>query len=123
MLRALLLVPFLIVLVAFALSNPQHVQLALWPTDLSLEAPLSIAILVAAGIFFFLGALFVWFGTLAARGRARRAERRAAVLEAELRAHHAPPPRTARPAPAPARLDLPVITQARPVTPAIAGPK
>ena len=55
MLRALLLIPFLIVLVAFALSNPQHVQLALWPTDLSLEAPLSIAILAASGSFFFLG--------------------------------------------------------------------
>jgi len=122
MLRALLLIPFLIVLVAFALSNPQHVQLALWPTDLSLEAPLSIAILAASGSFFFLGALFVWFGTIAARGRARRAERRAASLEAELRAHHAPQ-RAMRPSPAPVRFDLPVITQARPVTPAIAAPK
>jgi uncharacterized integral membrane protein len=123
MLRALLLIPFLIVLVAFALSNPQNVQLALWPTDLSLEAPLSIAILVAAGMFFFLGALFVWFGTIAARTRARRAERRAASLEAELRAHHAPSPRAIRPSPAPVRLDLPVVTQVRPATPAIAAPK
>lgn len=91
MLRALLLLPFLIVLVAFALSNPDPVQLRLWPTDLSLEVPLSFAILVPAGVFFFLGALFVWWGSIAARGRARRAERRARALEAELLAREKAP--------------------------------
>jgi uncharacterized integral membrane protein len=108
MLRALFLLPFLLVLVAFALSNQQPVKLALWPTDLSIEAPLSIAVLIASGLFFFLGALFVWWGSLAARARARRAERRAAALEAELTAREkaavpafrAPPvlPSAARPA-------------------------
>jgi len=92
MLRTLLLLPFLVVLVAFALSNSQPVQLKIWPLDFySLEAPLSIAILVAGGLFFFLGALFVWFGSVAARGRAGRAERRAAALEAELKARSATP--------------------------------
>ena len=85
MLRALFLIPFLLFLIAFALSNQQPVGLALWPTDFVLQAPLSLAILVAAGLFFFLGALFVWFGGVAARGRAKRAERKIQILEARVR--------------------------------------
>ena len=94
MLRILFLLPFLIVLVAFALSNPQPVPLGLWPTDLSIELPVSIAVLVASGLFFFLGALFIWFGAQGAKARASRAERRIASLEAELKARDAvrPPP-------------------------------
>jgi len=84
MLRALILTPFLLVLVAFAISNPQPVSLALWPTDVTLEAPLSIAVLVIAGVFFWLGALFVWFPALGHRRRARVAERRAELLSAQL---------------------------------------
>jgi uncharacterized integral membrane protein len=98
MLRILLVLPFLILLVAFALSNPQPVTLGIWPTDFTLEVPVSIAILVASGLFFFLGALFVWFGAVAARGRHKRAERRAAALEAELRMHTAPAALARRPA-------------------------
>jgi uncharacterized integral membrane protein len=95
MLRALILTPFLLLLVAFAISNPQQVSLALWPTDVTLEAPLSIATLIIAGVFFWLGALIVWFPSLATRRRARLAERRVAVLEADLAARDD--------APAPAR--------------------
>jgi uncharacterized integral membrane protein len=84
MLRFILLLPFLVLLIAFALSNPQPVPLGLWPTDFTVEVPVSIAILSASGVFFFLGALFVWFGTVAARSRHRRAERRAAALEVAL---------------------------------------
>ncbi len=86
MLRFILLLPFLVLLIAFALSNPQPVPLGLWPTDFTVVVPVSIAILSASGVFFFLGALFVWFGTLAARSRHKRAERRAATLEAALMA-------------------------------------
>ena len=105
MLRFILLLPFLILLIVFALSNPQDTPLGLWPTDLTLEVPVSIAILASSGLFFFLGALFVWFGTVAARRRHRLAERRARALEAELKAHTAPPPIT------------------RPARMALAGPK
>ena len=87
MLRFLILLPFLVLLIAFALSNPQPVPLGLWPTDFTIEVPVALAILTAAGLFFFLGALFVWFGTVAARNRHRRAERRAAALAAELQTH------------------------------------
>ncbi len=85
MIRTLLVLPFLVVLIAFALSNQQPVQLGLWPFDLSLEIQLSIAVLALGGVFFFLGALIVWLGDLPVRARLRRAERRIAVLEAELR--------------------------------------
>ena len=109
MLRVLVLLPFLILLMVFALSNPQPVPLGLWPTDLSIEVPVSIAILVASGLFFFLGALFVWFGTVAARARHRRAERRATALEAALRAHDTTPASR--------------FARTQPVRPALAGPK
>jgi uncharacterized integral membrane protein len=108
MLRVILLLPFLIVLVAFALSNQQTVTLGIWPTDLTVDAPLSISVLIAAGVFFFLGALFVWFGSVAARSRAKRAESRAAHLEAELKARAAAPANT---------------TRMNMVVPALAGPK
>ena len=86
MLRALLLAPFLLVLIAFALSNPQPVSLALWPTDVTLEAPLSIATLVIAAVFFLLGGLVTWLPALGHRRRARLAEKRAKALEGELAA-------------------------------------
>ena len=68
------------------LSNPQPVQLALWPTDMTLEAPLSVATLVIAGVFFLLGAIMVWLPGLGHRRRARVAEKRARKLAAELAA-------------------------------------
>jgi uncharacterized integral membrane protein len=86
MLRAILLAPFLLLLIAFALSNPQPVSLSLWPTDVTLEAPLSIATLVIAGVFFLLGAVIVWLPALGHRRRARLAEKRARGLAAELAA-------------------------------------
>jgi uncharacterized integral membrane protein len=94
MIRALILTPFLLVLVAFAISNPQHVALALWPTDVTVEVPLSIGVLAIAGVFFWLGALIVWFPGLAVRRRARVAERRVMQLESELVARDGTPVNT-----------------------------
>ena len=82
--RLLLLVPILLLLVLFALSNTGPVQLGLWPTDLSLELPLSLAILGAMALAFLLGGLLVWFAELGQRRRARRAEHALRRLEAEL---------------------------------------
>jgi len=84
--RILLAAPVLIVLVVFALSNRQVVQLGLWPTDIMIELPLSITVLVAAGLFFIAGALMTWGASVAMRGRARRAERTIRQLEAEVQA-------------------------------------
>jgi len=84
--RILLAAPVLIVLVVFALSNRQVVQLGLWPTDIMIELPLSITVLVAAGLFFIAGALMTWGASVAMRGRARRAERTIRQLETEVQA-------------------------------------
>ena len=84
MLGLIFISPFLLLLVLFTLSNAAPVQLGLWPTDLSLQAPLSVAVLVASAVFFVLGAVVVGLGTVAQRRRARRAESRVRALEAEL---------------------------------------
>lgn len=89
--RFLLAVPVLIILVAFALSNQQVVQLGLWPTDIVIDAPLSITILVASGLFFIIGALMTWGAGLVTASRARHAERTVRQLEAEVRALRAQP--------------------------------
>ena len=94
--RVLIAVPLLIILVAFALSNQQPVNVGLWPTDIRIETPLSIAILVAAFIFFVVGAFIAWGGTVSARSRARRAERQARQLEAQLKELRSRPPEVVR---------------------------
>jgi putative membrane protein len=71
-------------LVLFALSNTEMVRLGIWPTDYGIDVHVSIAILVAMGIAFLLGALVVWVSALAQRQRARRAERIVRMLEAQI---------------------------------------
>lgn len=82
--RVVLAVPVLLILVLFALSNQQAVQLGFWPTDFALVAPLSLTVLAGMAIAFLLGAIMVWFGVVGARQRARRAERQVRLLEAEV---------------------------------------
>ncbi len=84
-LRLLIALPFLVVLLSFALSNRLPVQLGLWPTGFSLELPLSMAILCVAGVAFLLGALFVWVAELQQRSRARRAEHALKLVEEQVR--------------------------------------
>ncbi len=105
MLRILIALPFLALLALFAVSNPQQVQLGLWPTDLSVSASLAIAVLAAMGVGLLLGGLLVWSGAVGTRLRARRAEHAARLLEAQvaelkaevasLRGRSARPPGTA----------------------------
>lgn len=84
MIRALLFAPLLFLLVLFALSNPQAVHLGLWPTDLVVDMPLSITVLLAMALAFVLGALLLWLSAIAARLRARRAEHSVRMLEAQV---------------------------------------
>jgi uncharacterized membrane protein YciS (DUF1049 family) len=84
MVRLLIALPFLALLVLFALSNPQHVQLGLWPTDLSVSVSLAIAVLAAMGIGLLAGALLLWVGGISVRLRARRAEHTVRLLEAQV---------------------------------------
>jgi putative membrane protein len=95
MLRLLLLLPVFVLLVLFALSNQEPIHLVLWPTDVSVEVPLSLAMLGAMAVAFILGALVVQISVFAARRRARRAERMARRLEEqvrELKSRLSPPP-------------------------------
>ncbi|MBV8913427.1 MAG: LapA family protein [Acetobacteraceae bacterium] len=82
--RALLAIPLMVILVVFALSNKQVVQFGLWPTDIVIDLPVSLAVLGIAGLFFLFGALVAWSGTIAERTRARRAEATVRQLEAQL---------------------------------------
>ena len=59
-------------------------SLGLWPTDLTWQVPVSLAVLGASAVFFVLGALVVGLNSVAQRRRARRAERRVRALQAEL---------------------------------------
>ncbi len=81
MLRTVIALPILVVLVLFALSNPQPVTLSIWPTDFTLKTPVAAAVLVVAAVAFLLGAMFVWFPAIGARRRARRFERATRRLE------------------------------------------
>jgi uncharacterized integral membrane protein len=82
--RTIIAIPILFLLVLFALSNRQQVQIGLWPTDYTQELPLSAAILVGMALAFLAGALLLWVSVLAARRRARRAEHTARLLEAQV---------------------------------------
>jgi putative membrane protein len=84
LIRTLLAAPLLLLLVLFALSNVQPVRLGIWPTDLSLEWPLSVAVLVPMAVAFLVGALMVWGQLLALRRRTRRAEYAQRLLEAQV---------------------------------------
>lgn len=91
----LLTAVLLLVLVLFAISNPQPVALQFWPFDLAWEVPLAGAVLGAAALAFLLGAVLAWGGALRYRRRARKMQRAAQLLEAEvaeLRARHEPAP-------------------------------
>ena len=82
----LLAAPLLLFLLLFALSNREMVQVALWPTDWSIEMMLSIAVLGAAAMAFLFGALTVWVSEFGRRRRLRLAEQRVALLEDQIRA-------------------------------------
>ncbi|HEY1931632.1 MAG TPA: lipopolysaccharide assembly protein LapA domain-containing protein [Acetobacteraceae bacterium] len=84
MLRLLIIAPILLLLVLFALSNTAPVRLGLWPTGLSVEAPLSLSILAAMAVAFLVGGVLVWISELAQRRRARRAEHAIRLLEAQV---------------------------------------
>jgi uncharacterized integral membrane protein len=84
MLRLVVSLPFLLLLVLFVLSNREPVAIGLWPTDVTWDVPLSIAVLIAAAVAFLFGALLVWITELSQRQRARGAEWRVRMLEEQV---------------------------------------
>ncbi len=84
--RLVIALPILAVLISFALSNRESVQIGLWPTDVIVVVPLSIAVLVAAALTFVIGGLVVWLAEMPRRARARQAEHAVKLLEDEVKA-------------------------------------
>ena len=84
--RWFIFLPLAILVVLFMLSNPQSIELRLWPFDVAWTASASIAVLAIAAVAFLLGALIAWAAAVPARRRGRAADRRVAVLEAEVKA-------------------------------------
>lgn len=84
MVRIILLIPVLLLIVDFALSNQTLVQLTLWPTGIVTELPVSVAALALGGLCFVLGAAMTWGGRIAAGARARQAEQTVQQLRAKL---------------------------------------
>jgi putative membrane protein len=76
-------IPLLLLMVLFALSNSQPVPLGLFPLGrLPFDVPLSVVVLAAMGLGFFLGGLRLWFIAIHHRRAARRAEEAVRLLEA-----------------------------------------
>ena len=67
--------------IAFAVSNLESVEVALWPLEISLLVPLYLVALIPLVIGFLAGGLVGRMGTGRARRRARMAERAARRLE------------------------------------------
>jgi Pyruvate/2-oxoacid:ferredoxin oxidoreductase gamma subunit len=84
--RWFIFLPLAVLVVLFLLSNPQSIELRLWPFDVAWAASAAIAVLSIAAFAFLLGALIAWAAALPARRRGRAAERRVVELEANLKA-------------------------------------
>ena len=82
--RWIVAVPLLVLMVLFALSNTEPVRPGLFPFgQVPFDIPLSVTILAAMALGFFLGGLRVWFTALHHRRAARRAEEAVRLLEAK----------------------------------------
>jgi lipopolysaccharide assembly protein A len=82
-LRAAVAAVIVLLIVIFALSNRQPVDVGFWPTGYVWTVPLSLAVLAVAAVFFIGGALLGWAGAVSARRRARRAEAALRLVEAQ----------------------------------------
>ncbi len=87
MLRLIMMLPFLVVLVVFVLYNQTPGTMEL--PSVAWQSSVGVIALIAAGIFFVLGALLVWFSELGQRRRARRAEQQIRTLETQVADLHA----------------------------------
>ncbi|GAN53463.1 lipopolysaccharide assembly protein LapA domain-containing protein [Tanticharoenia sakaeratensis] len=82
MLRLLIVLPFILALVIFAVTNPDPQQM--WFVSYGWKTPAGILALATGAIFFVLGAFALWLGELRQRRRARRAEAQVRQLQAQV---------------------------------------
>ncbi|MEX2644305.1 MAG: lipopolysaccharide assembly protein LapA domain-containing protein [Acetobacterales bacterium] len=80
----LVLVPFAMLVVSFAVSNLDTVTIELQPLPFSLQTPLYLLVLLVGLLSFFIGSAVMWAASLGARRRARRSEEQLARLEREM---------------------------------------
>src|SRR6185437_10838484 len=85
----LLLVLLAVVLVDFAVTNRQRVELGLWPLPDVAEVPLYLVVLGGLLGGFLAGEVAAWIAARHWRQEARQARRRIAALESELAAAEA----------------------------------
>lgn len=84
LLSTLILGPFALLIVLFAVSNRQMVEVALWPLPDALVLPVYLLTLPLVAISLLTGAAFMWMLGHKARATARRESKRAQKLEKEL---------------------------------------
>ena len=77
-------IPIALVIVSFAVSNRDSVDLALWPLPFEITVPLYVAVLTALVLGFLAGGLVAWGADRRYRVAARVRGRKAAQLEREL---------------------------------------
>lgn len=82
----LLVTPFILFLVIFAVSNREPVELTFWPFPFTIAAPLYLFFLTLCFGCFALGALAAWIGQHRARADAKRYKRELETLKAQLAA-------------------------------------
>ncbi|HCI46737.1 MAG TPA: hypothetical protein DFI00_05540 [Rhodospirillaceae bacterium] len=73
-----------LVLVSFALSNRNPVEIALFPLPGTLTLPLFLLVLVVAFVAMLVGGFVIWCNAAPRRKAGRAAEKQAAALEKEL---------------------------------------
>ncbi|MFN4090725.1 MAG: lipopolysaccharide assembly protein LapA domain-containing protein, partial [Alphaproteobacteria bacterium] len=70
-----------VVLVLFAISNRQLVEVGLWPLDATLTVRLFLPVLVFGFVAFLAGGVVAWVSAAPARRLSRQRKRRVAELE------------------------------------------
>jgi uncharacterized integral membrane protein len=76
-------------LVIFAVSNLQQVEVNFWPLPINVSTRLFVVVLLAAVLGFLVGELVAWVGGRRWRHEARLKQRQLEALERELAATHA----------------------------------
>lgn len=85
----LVTLPVTVVLVVFAISNRQAVNVDFWPLPIVIETRVFLVVLLALVVGFLVGELVAWLGGRRWRQEARQTARRIAALERELAATQA----------------------------------
>ncbi|KZD09066.1 lipopolysaccharide assembly protein LapA domain-containing protein [Oceanibaculum pacificum] len=83
-LTALVTVPVALLVILFAVSNRETVDLTLWPLPYSISLPLFLVVLGFLFLGFLLGAMFLWLEVLRAHSQTRAATKRADSAERAL---------------------------------------